>query len=139
MKRNSFADQNIASVVRTFVGEGEIWLPNSSADYDAIFIQSRNDQGDKESYLIYYMQEVSKRLALAEKHVRGQRFLGIAGNSAYEPPQQRVDDAEMLRLQVLSGLYDYVATGRTEILTKESLIAGFHNQGPFDRNRVRLN
>ncbi len=139
MNRNSFADQTKVSELRTFVGEGEIWTPNSTADYDAVYIQSRNDQGTEESYLVYYMQEVKKRLAAAEKHVQGQRFLGIAGNSAYEPPQQRVDDAELIRFQILSGQYDYVASGKTANITKKTLTAGFHNQGPYDRNRVRLN
>lgn len=136
MKRNSFTDPSHVSEKRIWVGIGELWIATSTTDYDAAYIQSRNDEGDKERYLVLFLHDIKSRIELESHKVRGQRFLGVSANTMYESNWQRVDDSELSKFQNLLGKYDYVVTGGSDNLTKGALCEKFHNQGPIERSRI---
>lgn len=139
MKRNSFADSSIVSTPRTWVGVGEIWVVKSGLhDYDAIYIQAKVEDGDEERYYVHYVKDVKRSIELESHKVRGQRFLGVDGNSIYEPPQQKINDGSLVYFQSLLGKFDYASINISGNINKDSVIRDFSNGGVFDRSRVKF-
>lgn len=138
MNRNKFANKTEATPTRVWVGIGELWYSNTMTPHDAIYIQVRDDRDGQEGYLVYLLKDVKKRIDLESQNVRGQRFLGVSANSSSEPPQNRIDDFELSRMQSLLGRFDFVTMG-SDNLNKEAIIGSYTNHGPISSLRISFN